>query len=1058
MNKQLLVYKSSAGSGKTTQIVIEYLGLVIPKPQRYQQILAITFTNKAAEEMKSRIVTVLQMLASENYDSAALYKAKLIERGVDESLIAQNAAIVLKRILHDYSNFAVSTIDSLMHRIIRSFSFDLKLSQRFEVILDQEELIQQAVDLILDNLQPKQKLTGFLVEFVKAQTDDSRSWRIDRALYTFAKVLQNDDTIDFIDDIRKLELNDFVEAAQSINTFNADFERFMDQKAKDAFEAIGNIPVNAFPHGRSGVYGYFKKIRDKKYRESDGLIVFVPNSHANKFFEDGKLYSAKASAEDISRIDQIAGLLNSLKEDVLAYAEERGQRYSFLQLFLRNIHGMAVLKEIESQLTTLKNEQDYIHISEFNRRIAKEIQANSSVAFIYERIGEKYLHCFVDEFQDTSVLQWHNLLPLVDNGLAYNEMNMLVGDAKQSIYRWRGGEVEQFAMLPQLYQQERMPEGPLYQQTIQNHFNEKILNTNYRTAKTVVEFNNKLFEYIKRNTNSKVEEIYRDHEQLPFRDMHGKVSVEFVDGKGEELERCHLEATQHAVEQSIADGFAMKDIAVLCRSKDKGMKVAKHLSEKGYSVISSDSLLLSSAAELHFIAGILKLIANPVDELARLEVMAYLHQHHADEASFHAYFYEIKRRNTPVNLMDASDAYFGLPGFSENKWEEMSLYDMAEHIIGHFKLNDPYNPFVAFFMEELLRKSRENKSGLVDFLAWWNDNKSKVSISAPEGMDAIRIYTVHKSKGLEFPVVITPFINRTAIKMTQSNMWVRDHENVPQLKGIPFAYLPTSKKMCDTVFADLFFEEEEKSVLDEVNVLYVAFTRPVSRLYAISDLPSQKSRSITTSKLLSDFLVSEGYAIQPNQPVVMEYGEYIPPKEKTTTDHAFIQEKMISQFWRKKVVIAPSSELFEGSGKRFTALQWGKLLHSTLSEVSYAHEVEKVVERKVRAGAFDPPQGEVILSKLKEVVEHPQLNRYFQKAVKVLNEHEMLSADGALLRPDRLVFDEEQLVIIDYKTGMQDEKHKHQLNEYAVALNDMGYQQISKILVYLDEEVLVIEF
>ncbi|HKK10139.1 MAG TPA: UvrD-helicase domain-containing protein [Bacteroidales bacterium] len=1050
MGNQLLVYKSSAGSGKTTQIVIEYLNLVIPSPEKYRNILAITFTNKAAEEMKSRIVKVLQGISAEGIEPYGIFVKQLLNQGISETKVKDNAGIVLKQILHDYSNFAVSTIDSLMHRIIRSFSYDLKLSQRFEVLLDQEELIRKSVDIILDSLQPKEKLTHFLVDFVKSRTDESQSWHIERALYDFAKVLQQDETIDFIPDLKKHSLDDYMKAEKDIKGFVMQFESFLDKKAKEAFEKIGDISPKSFYQGEKGIYSYFKKIAGKKYRGSDGAAALHPGSYAQKFIDEGKYFAAKVPDDDKERIDSIAATLISIHHDIESYVQKEAEQYFFFRLLMKNLHGLAVLKEIEEHLSKLKDEKDVIHISEFNRRISQQIQANASVPFIYERIGEKYLHCFVDEFQDTSVLQWHNLLPLITNGLAAGNQNMLVGDAKQSIYRWRGGEVEQFAILPRLFQKERLADGDVNENLITSQFNEKYLEVNYRTSKTIVEFNNDLFGFIASNSNDKVKSIFDHHHQKPFRDDFGLVAAEFVDGKGEELEEAHLDAVKRYVDESLQAGYQKKDIAVLVRTKQKGMSLASFLSEHNYPVISSDSLLLSSAPKLHFLMALFKLILNPDDDVAWLEAKTFLYYHHKIKDAFHDFIRENEGNGKAKKGPQFLKKWLRM---DTDQWENYSLYDLAEQLIRQFGLEKSGDPFITFFLEEVHKQSLDSESGLSDFIDWWELNKNKKSIVAPEGIDAIRIYTVHKSKGLEFPVVIVPFITKNAISPTNSSLWLQGKHHFSETSQIPVAYVPANKSLLNTAYADEYEQEMARSMLDEVNVLYVALTRPQQRLYLSADLPSRNSRSQSMALFLSEFFLSKGHEVRAAQRITLEGGD---DKQKASGVKApFTEAKraMVSESWRKKIVIASQAEeLHDISLGRLEGRYWGELMHSALADIDKSSDFEEVISRFKNEALLSASQVEHLAKTVKQVIEHPKLKELFSGEGQVFTERDIITSAGEVVRPDRVVVKNNIASLVEYKTGKKQDPHKEQVEKYAQSLQQAGYEVNQKYLVYLDEE------
>ncbi len=1068
MQRNLLVYKSSAGSGKTTQIVKEYLSIVIPKPHKYREILAITFTNKAAAEMKSRIVEVLQKLADyKNLSAQAqqeldhkFLKDILAGSNITMAEISQNAYIVMKNILHDYSSFAVSTIDSLMHRIIRAFAFDLNLSQRFEVVLDQEELIQKSVDMLLDELQPQHRMTGFLTDFIKAQTDESRSWHIDRALYSFGFVLQSEDALDHIPELNKLELNDFIEVHRVVLAFISKFESTIRNYAVQAIELTEPITPEAFFQARRGVWGYLRKLLNKENYK--GISTFNGSSYVDKFFNEGKLFSSKASLDDKAAIEKVYPQLETIYYKVRDYARQYAGKYFFYKMLLRNIHGMAVLKEIETRLEQLKTEQDLVHISEFNRRISREIQAHAPIPFIYERIGEKYKHVFVDEFQDTSVLQWHNLLPLIMNGLAYGEKNMLVGDGKQSIYRWRAGEVEQFARLPELHEKHKLPDGDIFESILKQQYNEKPLNVNYRTVTTIVNFNNELFQHIKNTTNDRVKKIYENHKQTAHKKTSGKIHLQFVEGQGDVLEAAHLEVLLSAVRDSLKDGYEYHDIAVLCRTNDHGVKIARYLTENNFPVVSSESLLLSGSPKLHFLVAVFKILSNPQDNVAWLEVVHFLYQKWRPDIDFHSFLSlpeykwldEINETNN-----NAYRRFLELMQLDNSYWKDFSLYELTEYLIRTFQLHDPADPFVLFFLEEIHVKVLEGDTDLNDFLDWWEKNKNKKSIVAPEKLNAIKIYTVHKAKGLEFPVVISPFLSKNTIQSKQDNMWFGPLDEFPETGSMSVAYLPATKQILETPFSEDFQEEQEKLLLDEVNVLYVAFTRPSERLYVICDKPSENSTGVSVSSLLGGFVSEKGYEISADKPFL--FGEEPDPESETKatqvrtahdSETGFLAP-MISSSWRNKVVIAPYSGEFPAVNKGFTDKNRGKILHEVFARVITYDDIPKALLWLNNQGEENADIISETQELIHKVVGHPDIKFFFDSSFNVYTEHEILDEDGTLLRPDRMMVKNGEVSILEYKTGQHETAHEKQVKTYVNALQKTGYRVKEAFLVYLAENI-----
>ena len=487
------VYKSSAGSGKTYTLVREYLKLVLTEPHKFRHILAITFTNKAANEMKQRIINSLKEISDFSSFSGSIAVKFMLpelekETGLDRNSISENAGKVLELILHNYSDFAICTIDSFVHRIIRSFAFDLHLPLNFEVEVDTDDLIAKVIDILISNVGTDEKLTRMLINFTQSKTDDEKSWHIENDLTEIAKILTKEDGQIHIEKLKKLNLDDFSQINRQVNTIIRRFENTLTDYAKDADNLIKSkgIPHQAFYRGSSGICKYFEYLVNKRFDK------VLPNSYVIKTIEEDKWYSGKANTNEKAAIDEIKENIRLAYERITEYIDKHYPKYVILNEIRKNLYPVAVLNEIEKVMDDYKSENNIVLISEFNKRIA-DIVLSEPVPFIYERLGEKYKHFLIDEFQDTSVLQWLNLLPLIDNSLSEGNFNMVVGDGKQAIYRWRSGEVEQFAKLPKIYKKKDDPVLIQREQSLERNYQPEVLEHNYRSKAEIVNFNNDFF-------------------------------------------------------------------------------------------------------------------------------------------------------------------------------------------------------------------------------------------------------------------------------------------------------------------------------------------------------------------------------------------------------------------------------------------------------------------------------------------------------------------------------------------------------------------------------------
>ena len=480
------VYRSSAGSGKTFTLVKEYLKLILLEPGDFRHILAITFTNKAANEMKDRILKSLEELAKGNLSAdrgvtGTLLPMLAAETGMAETEIKLSAGRALEMILHNYADFAIGTIDSFSHKLIRTFAHDFGLPVNFNVELDNDELLSTAVDLLLDRVGDDLELTGLLVNFLETRMDEDKGWNIDTILSGFAKILLDEEGQRNIPTIRHITIENFRKISAGLYATIGQFEKGIRELGQEATASIQRsaIPPNAFYRGDKGIGKYFHNLAAGR------MDKLEPNAYVVTTIEEDKWFSAKATPEAKACIDAIKPILLDTFEKVRNACDSGMSGYMLRKLLAKTIYPLAVLNEIGQVLDNFKRQNNLVHISEFNARIAG-IVLNEPVPFIYERLGEKYRHLFIDEFQDTSALQWMNYIPLVENALAGGYFNLVVGDGKQAIYRWRGGDVEQFTTLPEVPGSSGNPVLKQREESLQRHFNGVNLDRNYRSRAEIV--------------------------------------------------------------------------------------------------------------------------------------------------------------------------------------------------------------------------------------------------------------------------------------------------------------------------------------------------------------------------------------------------------------------------------------------------------------------------------------------------------------------------------------------------------------------------------------------
>ncbi len=1058
------VYKSSAGSGKTFTLVKEYLCMVLKQPTSFRNILAITFTNKAANELKERVLSYLRELSSElDIESSSVKKFMLPvlieETELDETTIKERAGTTLSLILHNYSDFAIGTIDSFVHRIIKTFAYDLKLPLNFDIELDDEEHLNRAIDILINRIGIDPDLTNILINFTKLKTTEEVDWQIEKDLLKFSKTLINEDGREAIDKIKELNNADFKEIAQKTSKFIKDFKAQINPLAQKAVNLIKskNISDKSFYYGTKGISVYFKKLSQTRNED------FIPNSYVKKTIEEDIWFGGKVDVVETDLINVVKDELRDYYLQIAEIIDQELERFQLYRIIHKQIYAVAVLSEIGKILEEQKHQNNIIHISEFNKRVA-DIVFNEPVPFIYERLGERYKSFLIDEFQDTSVLQWQNFIPLIDNSLAEGNFNMIVGDGKQAIYRFRNGEVEQFARLPKLFKADKLPLAAEREQNLIRNFEEKNLSRNYRSKKEIIEFNNLFFNCISEKLVDDYRNIYEGLKQEFDKDnTGGYVHIDLIEGgRGEAWIDSNLDKIKGIVDELIKDEFSFKDITILCRSNLEITTVANFLLQHNYPIITSESLVLGGSAEVNLIIAILNHLINPTEKIYKANILKYLVETECVKEKLEEAMTFTQSPQTDDNeVLNQVDPFLNYLIEHDRQINSayllsLPIYDLIEELIRVFHLNDEVNPFVLFFLDAVMRCNSKEQADVFSFLEWWQRNQSKESVVIPEDLNAIQILSIHKSKGLEFPVVIYPFANNN-VKTTKSHSWINLQDDyLPKLQSF---YLPLSKKEAEnTAYADVFQEEVNKSLLDLLNVLYVAFTRPTERLYVISEkLGKSKTASESVSKLILFFLNHAG--VFEEAKLAYTFGERVQKKKlsEETSNQTVELKSFISENWRQKLLISTNAPEVWDIHNPEKNKEWGNLIHLILSKIQYKEDSEKVVSQFVESGIIRAAEVKEILKVIDKLMNHQQAGQFFKSGLEVKNEAEILMADGHVLRPDRLIFNKDQLSIIDYKTGKPETKHEQQINGYAKNLAVMGYKNIQKYLIYINEDIQVLE-
>jgi len=1013
-----LVYRASAGSGKTYTLVRTYLALALSGDDaaHFKHILAITFTNKAAQEMKSRIIAALAEISGQAEGDRYQSMAKDLSQQLDLSPTAlkYRAGRVFQAILHRYQDFSISTIDAFVARIGRSFARDLRLQQGFEILLDQQEIKQQTVDLLLSRLGEDAALTETLVAFALEQTADDKSWDIRNALLGYCQELFKDESRAYLPLLAQINPAQLKTARQELHQRMAMFDAILRTSGEAATQIIvaSGLEVGCFAGGVSGINGFFIKCAEGKF---EGI-----SAYANKAYSADKWAGSKLKKTEAATLEATADQLRPHLAKIVKTVEEQWPEYKLYLAIRNSLYATATLGQLQEAVAIVLEEQQATTLNELYHRIGI-LLADAATPFIYERLGNRYQHFLIDEFQDTSLVQWQNLAPLVDNGLSANYPSLLVGDAKQAIYRWRSGEAGQFVNLPEPFGQQ-----PAYT-SFYNAFELHTLADNYRSGAEIVQFNNLFFR--------KWAGLLPEHHQLNYDALEqnpkrsgGYVEVHLLEkiNKAQESLDHRIDLIIAKIQELLLLGFAAGDMAVLVRTNRTGSAVAARLLQAELPVVSADSLLLGSHKDVQFIVQLIRWL--------------YKNDKIAESA--------IKLRLLPTDQL-ATITLTGLllqkqPDWKRHHWLALPLYELAEKLLDFFELNDVADPFLSTLLDQLHQFGQQMDATVDAWLAWWDAKGLSTAITLPEGLNAIQVMTIHKAKGLEFPVVFLPETESSSSKLGVSSSWI----SPPATIDLPVAYVGLAQlKEAPPAYAALYEAEQQKTQIDIINNVYVAFTRASEALFVYGEQPKEtRKASILGFSAVFQIFAGESQSAASSYTYGTLPTGYISRLGKAAAtapgSHPY-------SAWREHLRLSTRFRAAE-TQEDHPALRRGRLAHQLLAKLHHREDLAQLISSAIEDGSLTAEEARPLETSLIDVLYQAKLAPYFDPAGIILNESAILGP-ATHLRPDRVVLVGDEARVLEYKTGRPSAEHVIQLNVYLDLLSQMGYQAIGQLL-YLDLE------
>ena len=1095
---ELLIYKASAGSGKTFTLAVEYIKHLILNPRAYRQILAVTFTNKATAEMKERILTQLYGIwkkdpASEVYLARIKedlrktnYELRITKKengegfsvngemlSADEDAeIRRRAGMALQYMLHDYSRFRVETIDSFFQSVMRNLARELELSPNLNIELNNADILSDAVDSLIEKLSPTSPVLAWLLDYINERIADDKRWNVSSEVKSFGRnifdesyiergeglrqKLRNPETIKLYRDVlREME----TEALEQMKGFYDQFEGELESHALSPEELKG---------GSRGIGSYFRKLRDGRLTDKDVINATLQNCLA-----DAKNWTTKTSArkDDIIRLAETS--LIPLLQDAEKLRSQKNRTINSCRLSLQHLNKLQLLNHIDEEVRTLNREHNRFLLSDTNALLHKLVREGDS-SFVFEKIGANIRNVMIDEFQDTSRMQWDNFRLLLLEGLSQGADSLIVGDVKQSIYRWRNGDwgilnglgatspVESSAPFP----------FPVRVET---------LKTNRRSETHIIRFNNQLFMAAVDYLNSlHLEELkeecfslkraYADvAQESPKTETQGYVKATFLEPDDEHnYTEKTLIALGEEVKQLLNEGVRLNDITILVRKNKNIPPIADYFDkELNLPIVSDEAFRLDASLAICMLMDALRCLSNPQETIARAALITNYKLKIKKEEG------ESEESIDLNDLLTASPETLLPEDFISRKDELrlMPLYELLEELFSIFNMGniEKQDAYLFSFFDAVTEYLQSNSSDLDAFIHFWDETLCSKTIPSGE-MDGIRIYSIHKSKGLEFHTVLIPFCDWKLENETNNQLvWcTAPEEPYNALDIVPVNY---SSTMAESVYRKDYLDERLQLWVDNLNLLYVAFTRAGKNLI----LWSKKGQKGTMSELLSSVLpqvAKSGEGTWDEEESTYECGKICPSNKSNHISGTPVINKLAQtpvklpvhmESMRHDIEFRQSNRSADFIAGVDEAESWqrfinrGRLLHTLFSAIETEADIDDAINRLVFEGVIGRRETEEEVRELtRRAFSIPQVKDWYSGSWQLFNECDIIWQENGELhtrRPDRVMMRNGEIVVIDFKFGKPNKKYNKQVQGYMQLLARMGYDagSINGYLWYVEE-------
>ena len=1023
-----LIYRASAGSGKTFALVKAYLKLVLLDPARYPHVLAITFTNDATGEMKQRILHELARLAAD--EDTDMRKAILADfkaaRVVNiAGVLTQRAGKVLQSLLHDYDRFYISTIDAFFAQLVRHLARELKLNLNFELDVDTGRALDEAVDMLFATAT--EEVLDWLERFVLHKLDEDKGWHIKRDIAGLGRMLFKEDYLEVAKTIARNsgKLATFIEELQSrIKRF----ENYLTPLGKEGMQIIEKAGLTPDDFKR-GTFTIIRKLAAGTYDFTE-----KPSATFAKLTQPPDWHNKNSDKANLVQ-QAVRDGLGAIQQKIMTHYDKGYRDYLEARVIMQHIYSYGLLAVLAGKLRAYRESQNLVFVSDMVYILLKAIN-EKELPFIYEKIGARFQYILIDEFQDTSRYQWRTLLPFLRNALDEGGELMIVGDVKQSIYRWRGGEME-------LLLHQAANDLPAVDFVT--------LDTNYRSGRQIVAFNNAFFQVAPQvvagwdNLSGFAADLlkaYADVEQKAHKQaLEGYVEVRFLP-----LPEV-LEAAYKTIKQTLKEGYRTGDILLLTRSNKEAAELARYLLDRDIKVISEQALQVQSSDKVQLIISALRYLHNQENLLA----VGYFNFY------YNRLFGTDRSLNEPLTRLDEQAAL-----------RQQPAYEVVEELIIHLKIPAPDDIYLQHLLDLCLSRAAKGEVSIADFLAWWeeetaHDNSRQLTVSLPDDADTARAMTVHKAKGLQARVVLVPY----------GGFDMKPKSDVKWVKPLPDPYkdwgtlpLTMKKDLLQTRFDGAYLKEYFANILESLNIIYVAFTRPVERLHVFvkdqtkAGSGKNKKYAENAAGLIQAVFEHPGFAYGGHYEAAagrFALGTRQAPLRKDDGTPVIIEnQRYAGSGLAARLAIDQEKEIdyLLWSAERQQRLRLGRLIHQSLALLPTLAELDAVLLRQQQAGILGVTEMEAVKEKILALFEAvSELHDWFGDRYEVLTERRLV-ADGRTYIPDRVMLHGQQAIVVDFKLAVAADKYREQVRNYGAQLARMGYEPVAMYLLFVDTQTL----